>query len=54
MASLATNPPPAKRQRRTSLKPATIEGLKQKRAPPPIQIGICMWDLVKYISIFRY
>ncbi len=40
MASLATNPPPAKRQRRTSLKPATIEGLKQKRAPPPIQIGI--------------
>ena len=40
MTSLATNPPPAKRQRRTSLKPATIEGLKQKRAPPPIQIGI--------------
>ena len=40
MASLTTNPPPAKRQRRTSLKPATIEGLKQKRAPPPIKIGI--------------
>jgi len=40
MASLTTNPPPAKRQCRTSLKPATIEGLKQKRAPPPIKIGI--------------
>ncbi len=40
MASLTTTPPPAKRQRRTSLKPATIEGLKQKRAPPPIKIGI--------------
>jgi len=35
MASLTTNPPPAKR-----LKPSTIEGLKQKRAPPPIKIGI--------------
>ena len=40
MASLTTDPPPAKRQRRTSLKPSTIEGLKQKRAPPPIKIGI--------------
>ena len=40
MASLTTKPPPAKRQRRTSLKPSTIEGLKQKRAPPPIKIGI--------------
>ena len=40
MASLTTNPPPAKRQRRTTLKPSTIEGLKQKRAPPPIKIGI--------------
>ena len=35
MASLTTNPPPAKR-----LKPSTIEGLKQRRAPPPIKIGI--------------
>jgi len=35
MASIITNPPPAKR-----LKPSTIEGLKQKRAPPPIKIGI--------------
>ena len=40
MASLTTDPPPAKRQRRTTLKPSTIEGLKQKRAPPPIKIGI--------------
>ena len=40
MASLATDPPPAKRQRRKTLKPSTIEGLKQKRAPPPIKIGI--------------
>eukprot|EP00942_MAST-04A_sp_MAST-4A-sp1_P005993 g5993.t1 len=40
MASITTNPPHAKRQRRTTLKPATIEGLKQKRAPPPIKIGI--------------
>ena len=40
MASLTTDPPPAKRQCRTSLKPSTIEGLKQKRAPPPIKIGI--------------
>ena len=40
MASLTTNPPHAKRQCRTSLKPSTIEGLKQKRAPPPIKIGI--------------
>ncbi len=39
MASLTTKPPHAKRQR-TTLKPATIEGLKQKRAPPPIKIGI--------------
>ena len=39
MASLTTSPSLAKRQR-TSLKPSTIEGLKQKRAPPPIQIGI--------------
>ena len=39
MASITTNPPHAKRQR-TTLKPATIEGLKQKRAPPPIKIGI--------------
>ena len=39
MASLTTKPPPAKRQR-TTLKPSTIEGLKQKRAPPPIKIGI--------------
>ncbi len=40
MASLTTKPPHAKRQRRTSLKQSTIEGLKQKRAPPPIKIGI--------------
>ena len=39
MASITINPPHAKRQR-TTLKPATIEGLKQKRAPPPIKIGI--------------
>ena len=39
MASITTNPPHAKRQR-TTLKLATIEGLKQKRAPPPIKIGI--------------
>ena len=36
MASTVTNiTTPAKR-----LKPSTIEGLKQKRAPPPIKIGI--------------
>ena len=40
MASITTNPPHAKQQQRTTLKPATIEGLKQKRAPPPIKIGI--------------
>ena len=39
MASLATNSTPAKRQR-MPLKPSTIEALKQKRAPPPIKIGI--------------
>ena len=42
MASLTTDPPPAKRQCRTSLKPSTIEGLKQRRAPPPIKIGILL------------
>ena len=35
MASLSTKPPPVKQ-----LKQSTIEGLKQKKAPPPIQIGI--------------
>ena len=40
MASLTTKPPHAKQQQRTTLKPSTIEGLKQKRAPPPIKIGI--------------
>ena len=39
MSTTTTNQPTAKRQR-TTLKPATIEGLKQKRAPPPIKIGI--------------
>ena len=39
MASNTANISSGKRQR-TSLKPSTIEGLKQKRAPPPIQIGI--------------
>ena len=39
MASLATNATLAKRQRML-LKPSTIEALKQKRAPPPIEIGI--------------
>eukprot|EP00942_MAST-04A_sp_MAST-4A-sp1_P001861 g1861.t1 len=39
MTSIITSASLAKRQR-TSLKPSTIEGLKQKRAPPPIQIGI--------------
>ena len=39
MASITTKLPHAKRQR-TTLKLATIEGLKQKRAPPPIKIGI--------------
>merc|ERR1711998_662588 len=34
------NPSHAKQQQRTTLKPATIVGLKQKRAPPPIKIGI--------------
>ena len=40
MASCTTNPPPTKQEQRTSLKLTTIEGLQQKRAPPPIQIGI--------------
>ena len=40
MASCTINPPPTKQQQCTSLKPSTIEGLQQKRAPPPIQIGI--------------
>ncbi len=40
MTSLTTTlPPPAKRQR-TTLKESTIEALQQKRAPPPIKIGI--------------
>ena len=37
MASLTTNPPPAKRQR-TTLQPATIEALEEERAEP-IEIG---------------
>ena len=40
MASCKTNPPPTKQEQRTSLKLSTIEELQQKRAPPPIQIGI--------------
>ena len=39
MASLTTTPPPAKRQR-PALQESTIEALQQKRAPPPIKIGI--------------
>ena len=40
MASCKTNPPPTKQEQCTSLELSTIEGLQQKRAPPPIQIGI--------------
>ena len=45
------------------LKQSTIEALKQERAPPPIKNWyisftswnrICLRDLVKYITIFKY
>jgi hypothetical protein len=39
MESLTTNPTSTKRQCK-SLKPSTIEALKQKKAPPPIETGI--------------
>ena len=39
MESLTTNPTLTKRHCKL-LKPSTIEALKQKKAPPPIETGI--------------